>query len=241
MLARTGIAVATVASMLALCGVAAAGESTTRPAKAPATQPALSTNSGQATTKSSGQAATAPAVTELPLSSILAYRMPGTEAMESSDDPALLSNDSRRLAAECLQALPHMGADLRGGFVVAGRGRDALQEAHAVLVDNKAPAANFSKDQKLSLVFFSCQLGFNVHITKVAQRGGDTLDIAYKFVPRGDSRISPQIAIIPLDDISSGMLKIILRGKNDPSVAPTPGPSPMQIAGEEPAGVLAFG
>jgi hypothetical protein len=100
------------------------------------------------------------------------------------------------------------GVSARPGFAVLGNGKEALREAHAVLVNGKKPRKEFSAGSEISLVFFSKVFDYYVHLDKVEQRDSK-ITINYFFVPhRGNG--SAHFALIPLSEMPTGEVRVNL-------------------------------
>lgn len=224
MLARSIQAAAMVGFLAAFAFQAHAGDKPVA-AQSPSTQPASVTDQPQ------------PDMMEIPLQKVHAYQMPGTQALEIT--PAIaggpLSNQCK-LTAEILSALKDCGSDIRGGFTVCGAGEEALIEAHKVLVQGQSPASSLDRNQKMSLIFFSNQPGLQVHLKQIKQKGA-VVEIAYQFVPAQTKSAVTQLAIIPLENIPSGTLQIILRSQPNPQL---PTIEPHELAGNGQPDLLTF-
>ncbi len=210
---RNCVAFLTILALLLTAAMAHAEDKTL-----PSTQPAATTTTPAAE----------PAARDIPLEKVWAYQMPGTRAMDVSAGPGGkgFASTEGKSVSEILAALKDFGGDVRGGFPVMGTGAAALTEAHKVLAETQSPAATLDRNQKISLVFFSYQSAFYVHLKKITQKGS-LVEISYEFVPRDTKDFTPQIAIIPLFDVPPGTLKIVLHSENDPTPV-----DPHDVAGQ---------
>jgi hypothetical protein len=146
----------------------------------------------------------------IPLDQIWAYDMPGTRdtGQLEPNKPAKLG--SGPLVGEILRALavtPAEGKEARPGFAVLGTGLEAIREAHAVLVDNSKPRQAFPTGGEVSVVFFSYEAGSYVYLNRV-ERGGNVVEIYYRFVPHRTMNLTSHFAIIPLGALPAGKIYV---------------------------------
>jgi hypothetical protein len=141
----------------------------------------------------------------IPLDQIWAYDMPGTrdiQKFERHGHSELLEAIRRTLSTR-----PPQGKTARAGFAVVGDGPDALPDIHAVLVEGKKPRENFPPDSDLTLVFFSYQFGFYVHLHSVSLRG-DFIEIQYRFVPHKTKEVTEHFALIPVGKLRPSKVQV---------------------------------
>jgi hypothetical protein len=141
----------------------------------------------------------------IPLDQIWAVRMPGTSDLEK------LAADRRSLfLSETLGVLAHAPANgqaARAGFAVFGAGFEALQQAHAILLDEQKPQRTFSAGSDVSAVFFSYQNNWYVHIHRVERRD-NVVDIHYHFAWHETMDTTEHLAIIPLGKLPHGRYRV---------------------------------
>jgi len=85
----------------------------------------------------------------------------------------------------------------RRGFVVEGRGIDALRAIYRVLVKKEAPQTVFRSGTELSLCFYSLEAGMYVHLTSVLKEK-NCVELHYHFRSHATSDMSDHFAMIPL-------------------------------------------
>jgi hypothetical protein len=151
--------------------------------------------------------------TIIPLKKIWAWDMPGTTDVRSLEPQffgapirteAQLKQAEHSLISQSLRPLASDARQKAGeAFAVAGTGIEALENAHAVLAENREPRKSFSTKDELSVVFFSRISGTYIHIDKVQQQG-QRIEIRYKFVPHIDGHLTVNFAIIPIRTQSEG-------------------------------------
>jgi hypothetical protein len=178
---------------------------------------------------------------EIPLDQIWAYEMPGTLDVRELE-PDRFGAKVRNLGSEeqikrskeslTFQIMKSMGVANRGvqvvpGFAVLGSGKEALRNAHTILVNGQKPRETFPANSKISLVFFSKVFGYYVHLDKV-EREGTTITIKYFFVPHRETVTSTHFALIPLGELVAGEWQV------DVARSPWPG-SPKFSIHPEPA------
>jgi hypothetical protein len=162
--------------------------------------------------------------TEIPLKDIWAYQMPGTRDVRDLE-PDKFGPQIRKLSsAEQLKKYEtsltnqilgkldfnKLGQKANPGFAVEGIGADALREAAAVLSGTKKPPTSFAANSNVSVVFFSHQSGYYVHLDKVEQRPG-LVTISYQFVPHETRNLTRHFALIPLGKLPSGDVKVDIK------------------------------
>ena len=102
---------------------------------------------------------------------------------------------------------PMQGKNARPAFVVQGDLPEAVHEAYMVLVDDKKPREVIPKGLTASVVFFSSDFGRYVHLRSVERHDND-IDIKYEFVPHKSKEVTAHFAIIPLDKLPSGTMRV---------------------------------
>src|SRR6266576_3264860 len=87
----------------------------------------------------------------IPLKDIWAHRMPGTKDVAELEPDAAgnipKSDRDRPLTLEIRRALDAHHGEPQEAFAVLGSGRNALEEAHAVLTGQKQPLNSFPPEQ----------------------------------------------------------------------------------------------
>jgi hypothetical protein len=140
---------------------------------------------------------------EIPLKSIWAHEMPGTRDIRVLEKGVVSQRAS--LADQIGGALDFIpkGQTAGKGFAVVGTDKEALRNAHKVLVQTRKPRQSFSASADLSLVFFSHPFGQYVHLAHVEQRD-KTIKISYRFVPHETKQMTAHFALIPLGKLTAG-------------------------------------
>lgn len=182
-----------------------------------------------------------PKAVEIPLKEIWAFRMPGTrdvhqlepEVYGESSKIVPVDEHERRLDSSLVlqtqlaltppanseegRAAPRLG-NAKRGFAVSGVGKEALIEAHRVLVKKEKPRRVFPADSDVSLIFFSHLSGTYVNLKSV-RRLGNEVEIRYQFVPHYTSSMSAHFALIPVTGLSPGKTTVkIIQMPMDPSL-----------------------
>lgn len=146
----------------------------------------------------------------IPLKSIWAYEMPGTQDITTLEEKSTEMIDAirRALGPPTLNKPgPTKMPNPRSGFAVKGVGRDALRQAYAVLVKEQKEQTSFAAGSDISVVFFSLQGGRYVHLDKVLQQG-TTYTIYFKLVPHETANATEHFAIIPLPNLKPGSYEV---------------------------------
>jgi hypothetical protein len=92
-------------------------------------------------------------------------------------------------------------------FAVPGRGREALEAIHRVLVKKEKPQSKFQKDSDITVCFFSLQAGTYVHLTSV-ELGAALCQVRYQFVPHLSTVMSEHFAMIPFTTKQKGKVTV---------------------------------
>lgn len=143
---------------------------------------------------------------EIPLDTVWAYGMPGTLDIRKLDGVSSGEHDwMKEIRNHHKTSSVH---DKAGpGFAVEGLGLEALKNAHAVITETKARPDSLSSSKDISLVFFSLEFGYYVHITHV-ERTGNTIEIKYKFVPHYTKNRTRHFALIPVGNLPKGKFSV---------------------------------
>jgi hypothetical protein len=143
---------------------------------------------------------------EIPLNEIWAFGMPGTrdirelEANYSSKN-SLISEIRKRHTFKTWQ-------DKAGpGFAVEGIDLEALKNAHAVITGAAKRSSSLGSGKEISLVFFSLEFGYYVHLTDVDIIGND-IEIRYEFVPHLTKNRTRHFALIPVGKLAKGNFSV---------------------------------
>jgi hypothetical protein len=141
----------------------------------------------------------------IPLKDIWAHNMPGTREvteLEAGNAAGLLFEQ----IGGALKFIPK-GQTVAKGFAVAGTDKEALRNAHAVLVNSKKLQQSFPAVNDFWLVFFSHSFGQYVHLDNV-ERSGTKIRVSYRFVPHETKQMSAHFAMIPLGKLSPGKYRV---------------------------------
>jgi hypothetical protein len=165
---------------------------------------------------------------KISLKDIWAFGMPGTIDVEKLEPDNLgeptksLPFDERmrlqkeswthKIRAALQPTLPKNGGPIReqkagSGFVVEGTGIGALKNAAAAMRSESEPSNKISSATNSSLIFFSRQFSFYVHLDSV-ERKGNTIEVRYRFVPHMTAEVTEHFAIIPLGKLPNGAYKV---------------------------------
>jgi hypothetical protein len=161
---------------------------------------------------------------EIPLKEVWAYQMPGTRDVRDLEPDKFgpqirklssaeqLKKYEKSLTSQVLGQLDFnkLGQKANPGFAVAGIGADALHEAAAVLSEKKKPQTSFPANSYVSVVFFSHQSGYYVHVDKVEQQPGLVV-ISYQFVPHESRNLTRHFALIPLGKLPPGKVRVDIK------------------------------
>jgi hypothetical protein len=158
---------------------------------------------------------------EIPLNEVWALKSPGTrnirELERSPSDAETLTKAERteRSLVEHSRWLlnsnfrPTNGTAAQAGFVVAGRGLEALRAAHDVFADRAERQEFVPADTDLSLVFYSYSCGRDVLLDEIT-REGETITVKYHFFAN-ELRVSrPNVALIPLGHLPVGKHRVVI-------------------------------
>lgn len=152
----------------------------------------------------------------IPLQDIWAWDMPGTRPLNRTETGNLLPSNSPELIllSEIISTLTSTPNNFTPDqcFAVEGEGKNALQEAHAVIVKKQAKKTSFSQDQKISLVFFSYPFNSYVHLVRVEQQD-QSLQIFYRFVTHRTRQMTVHIALIPVNLSASGNTQVEIKSQ----------------------------
>jgi hypothetical protein len=157
---------------------------------------------------------------EIPLSEIWALDMPGTRDVHDLEPEAfgeqvktLPPEERFRLLEDSViwqicQSLK-MTAEKRAGpgFVVSNLRPDLLKTVREVLTGEAKRSDSFPANSEITAVFFSRQSQSYVHIYQI-ERSGNEFEVRYRFVPREETEVTENIALIPLGILPSGSYQV---------------------------------
>jgi hypothetical protein len=155
----------------------------------------------------------------IPLDRIWALDMPGTKKVreldprESPDENTAVSRIAYALMSKVGQQ-----ADAGPCFLVAGEGKEALENAASVIAENASPLKDVTTDDDVSLVFYSYAAPGYVVLHSVRQTKTQ-VTVRYQVVMHETSDASVHFALIPLGKLSSGKLDVDVMqvGRDKPS------------------------
>jgi hypothetical protein len=164
------------------------------------------------------------ATKSIPLKDIWAYQMPGTRDVRELEPDKFGPRIRKLSSAEQLEVtgksfLSQLGSRLQSfkpgqpapqAFAVAGTGADALREAAAVLSGTRKSQLSFPENTNVSVVFFSREFNYYVHLDKVEQLPGQ-LSISYRFVPHETKDMTQHVALIPIGQLPPGTVKVDIK------------------------------
>ena len=136
---------------------------------------------------------------EIPLKSIWAYNMPGTQDLATLDD-----GQARGFLIDPIRkTLGKVSKSPDAGFLVQGVGLEALRNFYQVRVGGEEARTTFPAGDDLSLAFFSYHSSPYVHLHKVERKGNEII-VRYRFAPHESRELSEHFALIPLQDLKPG-------------------------------------
>lgn len=164
---------------------------------------------------------------EIPLDQIWALDMPGTKDIRTLENQekfkgmlmadiiksSLVENTKSMLSS---RHLPRAGESAGPGFVVLGKGLEALKEANAILNKKKDQEKTFPVNQELSLVFFSYNFPRVIEFDEIS-RTDDEITIKYHFHDHGVMLNKTYFALIPLGVLPAGEFSVRLKRLSDTS------------------------
>lgn len=200
--------------MPSVCSAEEPSESTDKP-----------TNGPVAKTESGGEAnhrldESEPDSVIIPLDQIWAFDMPGTKNVRDLE-PAIpfgLPNKEylhRSPINQIQRSLsnsrfwPKKGNQAGPGFVVEGIDKEALKNAHVVLIkkDKSDHERIFPPDTDLSIVFYSFLCGAYVRLVDV-ERGDNLVTVRYRLISHATANSTSHFTIIPIGKLSEGHIQV---------------------------------
>lgn len=145
---------------------------------------------------------------EIPLKSIWALDMPGTQDIRELDPRETKEQTAITKIASALMGRRERKENLGSCFLVSGEGKDALKNAAALFAGNAPPSKRVAAGEKVSLVFYACSAPGYVHLHSVSKEAG-VVTIKYQVVMHQSLEVTSHFALIPLGKLSPGNLKII--------------------------------
>jgi hypothetical protein len=139
---------------------------------------------------------------EIPLSEIWASEMPGTKdigELHKQWKPEDIARFQRK-------PTPKEGP-ARPTFAVQGMGFEALRNSYEVLIEKKDPKRSFDANTEISIVFFSHEDNWYVHIQSVELKN-KTITINCDMVTHETQETTRHFALIPIGKLTSGKYQI---------------------------------
>jgi len=158
-------------------------------------------------------------IVTIPLDQIWAYDMPGTRDIRELEPKRDIRNLTHReyilgsfvnQIIVLLSKVPKEGEKAGVAFVVVGTGEKALNNTHAVIVQNKMkqPERSMPRNVDLSLVFYSYATGWRVHISSV-ERSTTIITVKYQFIAQSIGHFgTSRFAIIPIGKLTQGTKQV---------------------------------
>lgn len=142
----------------------------------------------------------------IPLDSIWARNMPGTQDIRKLDWKQI---QWKELLTGPQGALPLMKKErAEPGFVVAGTGQAALVAAHKKSADDPTkPPQSLPHGKECTIVFFTYAFSPGFALDRVTRRD-NVIEIYYRYNPSGLDSFATYIALIPLGKLESGEYKV---------------------------------
>ncbi len=141
---------------------------------------------------------------DIPLDQIWSYHRPGIRNIRQNLDLKELPQPFTLLSTGSLEQLYRLEKDrAEPGFVVAGKGQEALVAAHEKLPEGEKPANVLPAGTEISVVYFSHGYPVGINLHRVERRG-NTIDIRYRFDVAGLDTSSNDLVLIPLGKLPVG-------------------------------------
>lgn len=140
--------------------------------------------------------------TEIPLSRVWAYQMPGTRDARRIDFERPQDSLIEPIR-ESLTMLQDAEKEAGVGFAVQGVGHEALRKTYDIVVAGEDVPRELPADSELSVVFLSRQYPFYVHVHKV-EREGNEITVYYHFSPHMEFEETQHFALIPVSKLLPG-------------------------------------
>ena len=160
----------------------------------------------------------------IPLNEIWANDMPGTKDIDELHKQ-WRPEDIRRL----LQKPAPKEESARPTFAVQGKGFEALRNSYEVLVKEKDPKRSFDANTEISIVFFSRDDNWYVHLQSVELKN-KTITLSCNMVTHETQETTRHFALIPIGKLSSGKYQVnVVVSQVDKSGQPKPHPLDKEI------------
>jgi len=142
---------------------------------------------------------------EIPLDQIWASHRRDAQDIKSLDWKEL---ENPYLSSGSLEYLSQLGKDrAEPGFVVAGKGQDALIAAHKKLPEGEKPTNVLPVGTEFSIVYFSHGYTVSIDLNRVERRG-NIIDVRYVFRMAGLDAGSNDLALISLGQLPAGEYRV---------------------------------
>lgn len=152
-----------------------------------------------------------PEIVTIQLKEIWAYSMPGTRRVGELDAVKQDGVTKHPLVNEIVRSLalkrPKRAESIGPAYIVPGKGKEALRNAHATIANAVEPSIKFSSANDLTLVFYTSLGGPYTHIDSV-ERSGRTIAIKYRLLSHNTREDTLHFALIPLGKLRSGNYQV---------------------------------
>jgi hypothetical protein len=135
---------------------------------------------------------------EIPLKSIWAMDMPGTQSLNALDD-----GQSRGFLVEPIAKTLKSVEKPDSGFSVTGSGLSALRAVYNIRVGGEEIPQTLPDNEEISLVFFSYLFQPAVEVRSVVRKENE-FTICYRFRPREELGLNSNLALIPVGELKPG-------------------------------------
>lgn len=142
---------------------------------------------------------------DIPLAGIWAHMMPGTKRIHDLEknvpvDDTLMAKIGRILSKKKKQKTDP-------SFAVEKTGLEGLGNAYAVFSGEMKRPISLSKDNEISVVFFTHPSNYYVHLSRVVL-DGSTIRVEYRLVPHLSQDATKHFALIPIGKLPKGKYKV---------------------------------
>lgn len=143
--------------------------------------------------------------TDIPLAEIWAHMMPGTKKIHGlqkdvPDENTVMAKIGRVLSEKIRQKT-------EPSFAVEKTGLEGLKNAYAVFSGEMKRPTSLSKDNEISIVFFTHPSNYYVHLSRVVL-DGNTIRVGYRLVPHMTQDMTMHFALIPIGKLPKGKYKV---------------------------------
>ena len=144
---------------------------------------------------------------EIPLDQIWMLNVPGNRNIRQNLDWKQLPQPFTLLSTGSLEPLFRLEKNrAEPGFVVAGKGQDALTAAHEKLPEGEKPSNVLPEGTEITVVYFSHAYG-PIDLYRV-ERKENVIEVRYRFNPGGSGILSQQLALMPLGKLPVGEYRV---------------------------------